>query len=298
MTQPLKADVPPQRLLDDLHAVAVPNAFAPGLNARARQEAIDDARQRLSAVRQRISQQISQIEKRGSRKDRQATTIALQPYQKLATLASELNDALDHLHAALADGRVLPQAFSFGTVIFGHQETGEWHLGDVEEASRWEEMRQVRRKLDAMMAQRQPLMQALQTMKAELDPMRSEAERIQKRLRHITKGRGIIARLLIIALAGMASLITGIYVFQVAGQSAPGAALIGLGAVLLLVPPLLWRRRRRRIAQLRASLHSIVEQLRHKQLEGKRLRQRFLPIDEMCRTLKLDYDALRASFAS
>ena len=160
----------PQAYLDEFHKVNVPALFDPSMSARARADAIRDARQQLSKLKVRLQDERDTLRNQEIRKKSDDKTIqrTLAPYNMLQNLLLELDTQVQHLQDTLGAGKLLPKPPEFGDYIFGAEETGEWQIGYAEDYNRWDDMMQTKQRLTSFLKEREPLKQQLDELKDEV----------------------------------------------------------------------------------------------------------------------------------
>lgn len=290
------ADIKPQVFLDDLHAANVPRLFLPNLSPSQRTNLLNLARTKVKETQADLQKQIATIEARYDLKTQtDEVALVLKPYRVIENLADRLLKAMSGLESALNSGRRLPKGFVFGAVIFGTEETGEWKLGDHEDAKRWDLMMQKRRRLQTLSKDREPLKKQYQQMKARLEQSKVELKEVTEMYK-TQSAPGYLRRRMML-LGGFALLLTlvGLVVFVVLKNP------LGLLGVVLAVGCLFWMRRTRRLHREQLKMLKAAIQLGRKETkqfieEERRLRMTYLPLVDHINELKAEYDELRSAF--
>lgn len=294
-------NTPPQRFLDEIHTVNVTALYEPGLSTRARREAITAARSRLAQVRQRLVRQQDDIRGRhnsgGGRRKTEPTPAEkrdLAPYLLLTDLITQIEEHISQLEQVLEEKRLLPEPFRFGNRIFGSEEGGEWFLGYTEDEELWQHMQRVRQQLDHFMQQRSPQAGKIKALKARAAVLQSDLKRAANKLSKRRRKRSFAIQLLLTLLLAALLAGAGFVLFQ-QGQMA-GLAAVGFALLLLLSIPFGWRRWRRQVATLQATVIEKRQALATLKVELDAALKLFRPLNERCRSLQTEYQALRQGF--
>lgn len=292
MTSP---SLPPQAYLDALHRASVPAAFAPEISPRQREERISGTRRSLQETRGQLQAILKPQKKRGRGSLEVAQSKELAPYALLATLADELLAAINDLDEATQKGRILPSGFDFGRVIFGDAQTGEWHLGEAEDAARFQEMRQTHQRLQTLAEERGPLAAEMRALKAQMQQRKRDSEAMMKRYRQRAKPAYMRTRLMILLLIALVLGIGGAIIALLLEQPL-GFAGVGLGIACLLLMLIVWRGHKRGQERLRQSIQHERQEMAELQKEARKLRERYYPLERRLDELRSAYRELRASF--
>lgn len=282
----------PQSLLDAIHRANIPGLYDPHLQPRAQRQALDDAEAQLAEVRADLEKLIDGIEKKKRKQPDEARRLRA-PYDLLLNLVTECEGLVSDLREIVAKGQILPDAVTFGTVIFGSQETGEWFLGDPAALQRWEEAEALKRRLETFEEERRPLSEELKSTKADMESLQNELRQAIARYKARQPRRYILQRLLVLFVLG-ALLAAGGGLLVVSGVLV-GAAGVALGALLWLLMPVLYQRWRRGLAQLQERIQNWKAELASIKQRGQKIQIEYMNIMSSLKAVQQEYRELRAT---
>lgn len=305
---PLEGTTQPQLYLKRLHQADIPALFIPKTPPRTRQNLVQAAKAELAAIDEALSAEMAAIRaKYGKRRKKKDTSDQLErilaPYEPIYEVLKRVQADVANLEETMLNGRMLPQFKEFPEVLFGDAETGEWYLGDPDAARVWDEIVTLRNRIAGLISQRDPLVTQIEAKKAQVAEAKAAYEKIQGRYERRRSRGAILTRLafwfLLVLSAG-----GGAAVFLLRGEQAPlvdaqadpllGGGLIVLALVLLLAAiPLQYVSWRGGLRKLEAKVAESRETLSNRRKEGKELQSRYMPVADMLRTSKAEYDDLR-----
>lgn len=279
-------DQSPQDYLDDLHLLNIPALFKPELTQRNRLQKIQTGRQQV----QNIQSDLKKVLRSLHRTDKNDSRIPA--YHLLESLSGELLTAIADLEKRTKAGQILPQPVYFGSVILGDEESGDWFLGEPEDERLWLDMKQIKDRLERMMAQRAPLHTRLTEIKDQLSVLQVQQKRDLPRYKKLSGSRFLLRQRLIFLTLAVLSIGAGVYiVFSQNDQT--GLLAFVPGSLFIILIPVTRRFHKRRIDMLRKQLRERKQTIKTLKQEGQKIKRQYYPIDEMCRDLKIEYDELR-----
>jgi uncharacterized integral membrane protein len=306
---PLEGTTQPQLFLDRLRKIGVPELFVPNKPPRTRQNLLQAVQTELETLDNDMQAQIEAIRQRyvGKRRKRPLPAEAereLAPYDVVYKLLQRVRKDVNNLEASIQAGRMLPRFEDFPEYIFGDPETNEWFLGELGDMRRWEDTQTLKSRMVGLVQQRDPLVEQIKAKKAEVATAKAAYEKLQVRYEQRKTGRAIITRLLlwfVLALlaAGVAASVFFATPASISEQQrilyAGTAASLGAFVLVIVMPVtyVLWRNGVRRLEQKVQDARSALSARR---AEGKELQSRYLPVVEMLRSTRAEYDDMRATF--
>lgn len=290
------SDTKPQVFLDEYHKASVPRIFVPQLSQQQRNNLINLSRKKVTETRMRVQQQIKEIQSRYDEHEQDAAKRRTSPYRILDDLGKQLLEEIDAVEQVAREGRRLPKGFDFGHAIFGEVETGEWYLGELEDAERFKQLLNKRSRLTQLKADRAPLQKQIKKVNGLMDRKRRELDEVTEMYQKLKPGKVLAVRLLGVfsvallcaALAAVAFLTDRVLL---------GAAAGGLVIVFLLVAIIVYQRRRKRLDMLRQAIQLGRTELKKLRKEQLRLRNTYIPLDDLCKQLAVEIQELQATFA-
>lgn len=296
------SDTPPQVFLDQLHEINIPRLYDPGLNETQRTNLLTLSRKRLSEWQARLVDQTKNIELRYKHVPDQAKLHAA-PYKKLASLGNDLLRAIGDLERTLRAGRALPRGFEFGAKIFGTFETGEWRFGDARDAKRWEQMEAVRRRLDLVRGDYEPMKRDLDLSMRRAKEAKHDLKKLHIRHRKLRNKVPFIIMMLLVALILVGALVSGLMMLNgdiqlVEGDYAQifGGALLIVAVVAAVMMITLTRRRRRNLTVVQIGIAEMIEEYRSHKVEAREIRLQLYPVSKLAKQLNTEYKQLRKTF--
>lgn len=296
-------DTPAQNFLDDLHAIDVPKLFDPDLTKEQRVNLIKLKKGQLSEWQAGLTAQLREIHGRYDADQATEQRLALAPYKTLDNLGKELTKAIKRLEDAVKRGRMLPQGFGFGTLIFGEPEWGEWHLGEREEADAFEEMVSIKTRMDMVDEEYMPMVKSLKLSQGRIKELKRDLAGWMREYKQRKRPLYIGGRIFVRFGFAIAFVVMGWLLFS--AEAADGAAftnrvvggaLLVLGVTLLMMSVVLLRRNRRQVAELEEDIKNGRRRLKQLQQEFKGLRVDYYPTNQLRQELAHDYKALRVNF--
>lgn len=289
-------DTKPQIFLDEYHKANVPRIFVPQLSQQQRNNLINLSRKKVTETRMRVQQQIKAIRARYDESEADEAKRGTAPYRILDDLGKQLLEEIDAVEKVAREGRRLPKGFGFGHVIFGVEETGEWHLGEMEDSERFEQLLNKRSRLAQLKADRAPLQKQIKKVNGLIDRKRREVDEVTEMYQKLKPGKVLAIRLmgvfsvalLCAALAAVAFLTDRVLL---------GAAAAGLVIIFLLLAIIVYKRRRNRLNMLRKAIQLGRTELKKLRKEQLRLRNTYIPLDDLCKQLAVEIKELQATFA-
>jgi hypothetical protein len=296
-------DRPPQEYLDELHDIDVPRLYDPALSREQRLNLIQLTRKRLRQWRNGVEALVEKIGERYGAENADEQRLAQAPYQLLATLGKQLDEAIDELETIVKKGRVVPEGFVFGDRIFGNPESGEWHLGTRADAERFDEMLSVHRRLSQLMEEYKPLVQKMKVIQQRIKEMKNDLRNWMQEYQQKQSTGYIATRLAGLLILALLLLAAGAFFFTseqivVATETdrVLGVLLIVAGVVFTIAAIVIYRRRSRRLNELREDIQAGKQRLRQYKKDFQEQKRHYFPINQLVTDLRADYRDLRATF--
>lgn len=296
-------DTPPQTFLDGLHRVDVPRVFDPDLDKAERANLITLTRKRMNEWQSGLHTQMREITKRYDASQAETQRITLAPYKKLDELGKELGNAINNLENAMKRGRMLPEGFGFGTLIFGEPDWAEWHFGDREEATAFEQMVATKNRMDMVDEEYVPMVKNLRLTQGRIKELKSDMAQLNRQYKRRKRPLYVALRVFVLLLFALFFLIAGILLFTsvdpavaVTQESIVGGALLVLGVTLMMLMLVVVRRNRRKIVELQEDMKQGRRRMKALQAQFKQQRIDYYPSNELRKKLNAEYKRLRAYF--
>ena len=157
----------------------------------------------------------------------------------------------------------------------------------------WENARLVKQRLDSFMQEAEPLRETVNEIRAELERLKTQRDKLQRKLDRRQKRGAFARRMFLHVMLVIASGAVGFY-FQYTSQRDYSSVMYGLGAFFILLVPLAYIDWKNRDMKLESRLRQIETQMRQLQTEGKQVMKRYHPIELQIKTLIAQYKRLRA----
>ncbi len=161
----------------------------------------------------------------------------------------------------------------------------------------WEEARLVKNRLDTFIEEAQPLRDRVNTIRAELDGLGQQREKLQKKLDRRQKRGAFFRRMFLHVMLVLASGTLGFYL-QYTGQQDYGSVMYGIGAFCILLVPLAYIDWKNYDGKLESKLRQVETRMRQLQTEGKQVMKRYHPIELQIKTLIAQYKRTRAGITT
>ena len=161
----------------------------------------------------------------------------------------------------------------------------------------WEEARLVKSRLDSFMEEGQPLRERVNSIRAELDILSRQRDKLRGKLERRQKRGAFGRRMLLHLMLVLASGALGFY-FQYSGEPDYASVLYGLGAFCILLLPLAYIDWKNYDGKLESRLSQVETQMRQLQTEGKQVMKRYHPIELQIKTLIAQYKRTRAGIVT
>ena len=161
----------------------------------------------------------------------------------------------------------------------------------------WESARLVKNRLDDFIEEGQPLRERVNAIRAELDELKQQREKLQKKLDKRQKRGAFGARMFLHLMLVLASGAVGFY-FKYTGETDYGSIMYGIGAFCILLVPLAYIDWKNRDGKLESNLRQIETRMRQLQTEGKQVMKRYHPIELQIKTLIAQYKRTRAGIVN
>jgi hypothetical protein len=296
------SDTPPQVYLDQLHEMNIPRLYDPGLNESQRSNLLTLSRKRLSDWQTRIVDQTKNVELRYKHIPDHARLYAA-PYKKLAALGNDLTRALGDLERTVRAGKAVPRGFEFGTKIYGTFDTGEWRLGDAKDAKRWEQMEAIRRRLDLVHNDFEPMKRDMDLALRRAKETKQELKKLHKRHRILRSKFPFLGMLVLVIVIVVGTLLGGITILNGSidigsGNLTPifGASMLMVSVVAAVLSFSMVRRRRLEAAHVQLSIADAIEDYRSHKVEAREIRLQLYPVAKLAKQLTKEYKDLRQTF--
>ena len=156
----------------------------------------------------------------------------------------------------------------------------------------WAEARLVKERLDSFMDEGQPLRARVHEIRAELDQLNGQREKLQRKLDRRQKRGAFGRRMLLHVMLVVASGVVGFYL-EYNNYTDYASVMYGLGAFFILLVPLAYIDWKNRDGKLESSLRQVEARMRQLQTEGKQVMKRYHPVELQIKTLIAQYKRLR-----
>ena len=161
----------------------------------------------------------------------------------------------------------------------------------------WESARLIKNRLDTFIEEGQPLRERVTRIRAELDELRGQRDKLQSKLERRQKRGALRTRLLLHVMLVLASGVVGFYM-QYNGERDYASIMYGLGAFCILLVPLAYIDWKNRDGKLESRLRQVETRMRQLQTEGKQVMKRYHPIELQIKTLIAQYKRTRAGIVN
>jgi hypothetical protein len=161
----------------------------------------------------------------------------------------------------------------------------------------WEAARLVKNRLDGFMEEGQPLRERVESIRAELEELRPQRDKLARKLANRQKRGALLRRMVLHLMLVLASGAVGFY-FQYNGERDYGSVMYGLGAFCILLVPLAYIDWKNRDFKLASKLRQIETRMLQLQTEGKQVMKRYHPIELQIKTLIAQYKRTRAGITN
>lgn len=161
----------------------------------------------------------------------------------------------------------------------------------------WEAARLVKKRLDSFIEEGQPLRERVSAIRAELDDLRGQRDKLQAKLDRRQKRGAFARRMTLHVMLVLASGALGFY-FKYTGEVDYGSVLYGLGAFFILLTPLAYIDWKNYDGKLESKLRQAETRMRRLQTEGKQVMKRYHPIELQIKTLIAQYKRTRAGITT
>ena len=161
----------------------------------------------------------------------------------------------------------------------------------------WEEARLVKNRLDTFIEEGQPLRERVNTIRAELDDLRLQRDKLQNKLDLRQKRGAFSRRMFLHVLLVFACGALGFYL-QYSGVQDYGSVVYGLGAFCILLVPLAFIDWKNYDGKLESRLRQTETRMRQLQTEGKQVMKRYHPVELQIKTLIAQYKRTRAGITT
>ncbi len=161
----------------------------------------------------------------------------------------------------------------------------------------WQEARLVKNRLDTFIEEGQPLRDRVNSIRGELDELRMQREKLQKKLDRRQKRGAFARRMILHVMLVLASGALGFYL-QYTGQQDYGSVVYGIGAFCILLVPLAYIDWKNHDGKLESKLRQVETRMRQLQTEGKQVMKRYHPIELQIKTLIAQYKRTRAGITT
>ena len=161
----------------------------------------------------------------------------------------------------------------------------------------WEAARLVKNRLDSFIEEGQPLRERVNAIRAELDDLRGQRDKLQVKLDRRQKRGAFARRMALHVMLVLASGALGFY-FKYTGEADYGSVLYGLGAFFILLVPLAYIDWKNYDGKLESKLRQVETRMRQLQTEGKQVMKRYHPIELQIKTLIAQYKRTRAGITN
>ncbi len=157
----------------------------------------------------------------------------------------------------------------------------------------WEAARLVKNRLDTFIEEGQPLRERVESIRAELEDLRQQRDKLLRKLERRQKRGAFARRMILHLLLVLASGALGFYLHY-KGEQDYASVMYGLGAFCILLVPLAYIDWKNRDGKLESNLRKIETRMLQLQTEGKQVMKRYHPIELQIKTLIAQYKRTRA----
>lgn len=157
----------------------------------------------------------------------------------------------------------------------------------------WEAARLVKNRLDTFIEEGQPLRERVESIRAELDDLRPQRDKLLRNLEKRHKRGALLRRMTLHIMLVLASGAVGFYL-QYNGETDYGSVMYGLGAFCILLVPLAYIDWKNRDYKLESRLRKLETRMLQLQTEGTQVMKRYHPIELQIKTLIAQYKRTRA----
>ena len=157
----------------------------------------------------------------------------------------------------------------------------------------WEAARLVKNRLDTFIEEGQPLRERVESIRAELDDLRPQRNKLMQKLEKRQKRGALLRRMTLHIMLVLASGAVGFYL-QYTGETDYGSVMYGLGAFCILLVPLAYIDWKNRDYKLESRLRKLETRMLQLQTEGAQVMKRYHPIELQIKTLIAQYKRTRA----
>ncbi|MCY3780595.1 MAG: hypothetical protein OXG78_09830 [Chloroflexi bacterium] len=161
----------------------------------------------------------------------------------------------------------------------------------------WEAARLVKNRLDTFIEEGQPLRDRVNSIRAELDDLGDQRDKLQKKLERRQKRGAFFRRMFLHVMLVLASGALGFYL-QYTGQQDYGSVMYGIGAFCILLVPLAFIDWKNYDGKLESRLRQVETRMRQLQTEGKQVMKRYHPIELQIKKLVAEYKRTRAGITT
>ena len=161
----------------------------------------------------------------------------------------------------------------------------------------WEAARLVKNRLDDFIEEGQPLRERVNAIRAELDELKQQREKLQRKLDRRQQRGAFMRRMFLHVMLVLASGAVGFYL-KYTGETDYGSVMYGIGAFCILLVPLAYIDWKNRDGKLESNLRQIETRMRQLQTEGKQVMKRYHPIELQIKTLIAQYKRTRAGIVN
>ena len=161
----------------------------------------------------------------------------------------------------------------------------------------WEAARLVKNRLDSFIEEGQPLRERVESIRAELEALRPQRDKLLRKLENRRKRGALLRRMILHVMMVLASGAVGFY-FQYTGEPDYASVMYGLGAFCILLVPLAYIDWKNRSYKLESNLRKLETRMLQLQTEGKQVMKRYHPIELQIKTLIAQYKRTRAGITN
>lgn len=161
----------------------------------------------------------------------------------------------------------------------------------------WEAARLVKNRLDKFIEEGQPLRERVENIRAELEGLRQQRDKLLRKLERRQKRGAFFRRMLLHIMLVLASGTVGFYL-DYTGEADYAAIMYGLGAFCILLVPLAYIDWRNYDYKLESKLRQVETRMLQLQTEGKQVMKRYHPIELQIKTLIAQYKRTRAGITN
>ena len=161
----------------------------------------------------------------------------------------------------------------------------------------WEAARLVKNRLDNFIEEGQPLRDRVESIRAELDDLRPQRDKLLRKLEKRQKRGAFGRRMMLHVMLVLASGAVGFYLYYT-GERDYASVMYGLGAFCILLVPLAYIDWKNYDYKLESKLRKIETRMLQLQTEGKQVMKRYHPIELQIKTLIAQYKRTRAGITN